>query len=191
MQILRAENHRRMPWKNGGGETIEIAVYPPDAGLDDFDWRVSMARVETDGPFSAFTGIDRTLTILDGAGLVLSIEGRDPVTLTEASDPLPFPADAPTQAALIDGPITDLNVMTRRGRLTHSVLRQRIEGKVELTLAGAANLIVCLNGQIDVGNSDARFRLGPRDALCLDKGAIHVKGRGIICSIDIDKHVWV
>ena len=50
-----------MPWKNGGGETAEIAVSPPGAALDDFDWRLSMARVETDGPFSAFPGIDRTL----------------------------------------------------------------------------------------------------------------------------------
>ncbi len=189
MDVLRAENHRRMPWKNGGGETIEIAVFPTGAGLDDFDWRVSMARVDTDGPFSAFAGIDRTLTILDGAGLVLSIEGEDPITLTEASEPLPFRADVPTRAALIDGPVTDLNVMTRRGRQTHTVIRLTIEGQVELTLAGASNLVVCLEGRVDVG--DDPVQIGPQDALCLDSGTISVEGRGIICSICIDKHVWV
>ena len=68
MQVLRAENYRRMPWKNGGGETTEIAVFPAGAGLDDFDWRVSMARVESSGPFSVFPGIDRTLAILEGEG---------------------------------------------------------------------------------------------------------------------------
>ena len=68
MRILRAESYRRMPWKNGGGETTEIAVSPEGAGLDDFDWRVSMARVESSGPFSLFAGIDRTLAILEGEG---------------------------------------------------------------------------------------------------------------------------
>jgi environmental stress-induced protein Ves len=47
-----------MPWKNGGGETTEIAVFPDGAGLSDFDWRVSMARVDGDGPFSSFPGIE-------------------------------------------------------------------------------------------------------------------------------------
>ena len=49
MRILRAADHKRMPWKNGGGETTEIAVFPEHAGLSDFDWRVSMARVDGDG----------------------------------------------------------------------------------------------------------------------------------------------
>ena len=43
LQVLRAADHRRMPWKNGRGETTEIAIWPPTAGLDGFDWRISMA----------------------------------------------------------------------------------------------------------------------------------------------------
>ena len=74
-------------------------------------WRASRA----DGPFSLFPGVDRTLAILEGEGLLLDIAGRAPVELTGASAPLSFPADAPTTASLIAGPITDLNVMTRRG----------------------------------------------------------------------------
>ena len=61
MRILRAPDYRVMPWKNGGGTTTEVAVSPEGAGLDHFDWRISMARVEQDGPFSTFPGIDRTL----------------------------------------------------------------------------------------------------------------------------------
>ena len=191
MQILRAENHRRMPWKNGGGETIEIAVFPPTAGLDDFDWRVSMARVETDGPFSAFTGIDRTLTILDGAGLVLFIEGRDPITLTDTSEPLAFPADLPTRAELVDGPVTDLNVMTRRGRLTHQVSRRDIEGELDLALLHATNLLFCLRGSLYARERDGRIEIGPQDALVLEGDTVRVEGRGTICLIGIDDQVWV
>ncbi len=119
MRHIRAKSYRRQPWKNGGGETIEIAVSPAGAGIDDFDWRVSMARVEADGPFSAFPEIDRTLTILEGEGIELTLEGQPPVRIQ--GEPHAFPGDVATQARLLDGPITDLNVMTRRGRLTHRV----------------------------------------------------------------------
>ncbi|MGO6905167.1 HutD family protein, partial [Rhizobium ruizarguesonis] len=88
MRILRAGDYKRMPWKNGKGETVEIAVFPPDASINDFDWRVSMATVAEDGPFSIFPGIDRTLAILDGNGMVLDVAGSSPVPLTTASDPL-------------------------------------------------------------------------------------------------------
>lgn len=123
MHVLKSADHKRMPWKNGGGETVEVFVHPPGAGLSDFDWRVSMAHVAADGPFSCFEGIDRTLALLEGEGMRLAIEGRGEVLLTSASPPLSFPADAPTQAVLSGGPITDLNVMTRRGVLQHQVER--------------------------------------------------------------------
>ena len=114
MRILRAGNYRRMKWRNGGGETAEVALFPENAGPDDFDWRVSMARVESAGPFSLFPGVDRTLSILEGEGVVLDIEGRLPVRLTGVSEPYGFPADVAVHAGLVAGPVTDLNVMTRR-----------------------------------------------------------------------------
>ena len=79
-----------MPWKNGGGVTTEIAVFPEAAGLDDFEWRLSMATVATDGPFSLFAGVDRTLAVLDGEGIVLSVDGMADATLTPASPPFAF-----------------------------------------------------------------------------------------------------
>ncbi len=127
MKLLRAKDYKRMPWKNGGGETVEIAIFPEKASLADFDWRVSMATVATDGPFSSFPGIDRTLSILQGKGMRLMIGGRKPALMTGETAPLPFPADVATSATLVDGPIVDLNVMTRRGRLTHSVQRLALD----------------------------------------------------------------
>jgi environmental stress-induced protein Ves len=112
-----------MPWKNGGGETIEIATAPEGASLENFDWRVSMAHVTADGPFSVFEDVNRTLAVIDGAGMTLAIEGRPAVTLTPASPPHEFPGDAPTSARLTDGPVADLNAMTRRGRFRHTMRR--------------------------------------------------------------------
>ncbi len=148
--LLRHDCHRRMPWKNGGGETVEIAVSPEGAGLADFDWRVSMATVATDGPFSVFPGIDRTLSILDGEGMTLFIEGRAPERLTQPSEPLSFPADAPTSATLIDGTITDLNVMTRRGRFTHLVRRFAIDGNGEVAFESGTILVLCHRGNAEI-----------------------------------------
>ncbi len=84
--LLKAENHRRMPWKNGGGVTVEIAVHPQGASVDDFDWRVSMATVASHGPFSIFPGIDRTLSVLEGDGILLDVDGQVS-TLTRESTP--------------------------------------------------------------------------------------------------------
>ncbi len=171
MRILRSADHRRMPWKNGGGETTEVIVSPANAGLDDFDWRVSMARVETDGPFSSFPGIDRTLAILEGEGLVLKLEGRIPIGLTSRSEPLPFPADVPTSAGLIGGPIVDLNVMSRRGKVRHSVERLHLgkDEAVDLPTLNGSILILCHRGTIVVSIGDSGpVTLGPLDAAVLE-----------------------
>jgi hypothetical protein len=123
MRLLRARDRKPQPWKNGGGTTSEIAAFPAGASLDDFGWRVSIAEVASGGPFSTFPGIDRTLVVLDGEGITLGVAGRPPTRLDRRSEPLRFAADVPTVATLCAGPIRDLNVMTRRGRFDHSVMR--------------------------------------------------------------------
>ena len=170
MRVLRASDYRSMPWKNGGGVTTEIAVSPDRAGLDDFDWRISMARVEGGGPFSLFVGVDRTLAIVEGEGIVLDIAGQARATIDRGSDPLSFPADAPTQASLIDGPITDLNVMTRRARMQHSVERIMISEPAEIVLGAENTLIFCLDGNVRMDGSTT-VQLGPRDTFWAPKQA--------------------
>lgn len=123
LTLLPAAAHRRMPWKNGRGETVEVAVWPEGAGLDGFDWRVSMAGVTEDGDFSIFPQIDRSLAVLSGDGIELQVQGRAPQRLTLDTPPLSFAADVPVSARLLGQPITDLNVMTRRGAWSHRLLR--------------------------------------------------------------------
>jgi len=190
MRILRAAGYRVMPWKNGGGTTTEITVSPDGAGLDDFDWRVSMARVEAGGPFSSFAGIDRTLCVLEGQGIVLDIAGGAPAELTAASAPFSFPADVPTGAVLISGPITDLNVMTRRGRMAHTVERLTVAAPLEIEAEADTTLVLPLDREIMLVG-DAPDRLGPLDALVLDRGArkprLEPIGSTILFVIRIDR----
>lgn len=148
MRLIHQEKYRRQPWKNGLGETIEIAVSPPGASVDDFDWRVSMAKVDADGPFSTFPEIDRTLTVLEGRGIDLMVAGFDPVRIETA--PHSFPGDAQSAATLIDGPIIDLNVMTRRGKLAHRVALRSLTAAWELIARSPVVLIYCKSGGIQV-----------------------------------------
>lgn len=163
MRILRAGDHKRMPWKNGKGETVEIAVFPEDASVDTFDWRISMAPVVSDGPFSVFPGIDRTLSILTGDGMMLSVEGMAPTVLGRKSMPFSFAGDAKTEAVLQAGPITDLNVMTRRGRFSHRVMRAEQDGEIGFS-AEATLVILVVTGKAQV----SQVELDPLDAVILD-----------------------
>lgn len=101
------------PWKNGGGETAEILVFPAGAGFDDFDWRISTAKVAQDGPFSTFDGVDRNLTVLEGGRMQLRI-GEATTLLGPESPPFAFAGDQPCAATLQGGALLDFNVMTRR-----------------------------------------------------------------------------
>ena len=169
VRLIRATDCRRMPWKNGGGETAEIAISPAGAVLDNFDWRVSMARVEVDGPFSTFGGIDRTLAILDGAGLKLRFaDGRTDEAIPGAA-PCSFAADVAADATLIAGPITDLNVMTRRGRATHGVRRLDLAEPQRLGIRAQTTLLVGASGRMRVTAAGGVQELGPRDSVVLDR----------------------
>jgi environmental stress-induced protein Ves len=137
-----------------------------------------MARVASDGPFSEFAGIDRTLAVVKGAGLLLTVEDSAPVVLDRNTEPIRFPGDAPTSARLLAGDITDLNVMTRRGRFEHWLRRIReaarcdfdgydlalavaCDGKVELTLQQENITLLDGDTAIFTRAGDAPFRIAP------------------------------
>ena len=174
MRILRASDHKTTPWKNGGGTTTQICVWPPGAGLDDFDWRVSMARVASDGPFSGFAGVDRTLAVLAGEGIELRVADAPPVTLTPARPPFSFPGDAATQARLVDGPILDLNVMVRREKYGHSVTRLLLNAPAVSVMPGRQSLLLCTEGQLRIRTPEDEARLGAHDAALFEHERTHL-----------------
>ena len=164
MPILRAQGHKITPWKNGGGETREIAVSPEGAGLDGFDWRVSMARVARDGAFSIFPGIDRILCVLSGEGIELRVGDRPAAALTQAADPLAFPGDEPTFGRLLAGPIWDLNVMVRRGASVATVERRPIGAPLSLERTTSQRLVFCARGAARIVAPGETGTLEPHDA---------------------------
>ncbi|MFE2229814.1 HutD/Ves family protein [Streptomyces kronopolitis] len=120
MRILRARERAAAPWSNGGGVTREVAAHPPGAGWDGFAWRVSLADVTRDGPYSPLPGVRRILTVVDGAGLELTVDGTVRL-LPGGHRPFAFPGGAATGSRLLDGPVVNLNVMLREGRADATV----------------------------------------------------------------------
>jgi len=159
-----------MPWKNGGGETFEIAISPPGSTLDTLEWRVSMAVVAQDGPFSTFPNIDRTLCVIDGRGMELDFGTDGGIrTVTRDTAPFRFPADIGVQARLLATTITDLNVMTRRGRYRHRVDRLTIDRELTPSVGASQSLLFCEEGNVSCAvEGEAEIQLGARDCLLLD-----------------------
>jgi environmental stress-induced protein Ves len=154
-----------MPWKNGAGSTREYFREPA------IDWRLSVAEVASDGPFSTFPGLDRALVLLSGRGMELT-SAEWTVRLTSPLRCFEFPGDLPISATLVDGPTTDLNVMWRRDVLrADAVVRV---GAVDLTVGGDGLVVgYLIDGAVDIGNAS----LGPGDAAVWNS-AERVRGTG-------------
>lgn len=107
--IIALANCPASPWKNGGGTTRELIAWPSPG---DWRWRISVADIDRDGPFSQFEDVHRWFAVLSGAGVNLHINGRAHA-LTAQSDPIGFDGRANTSCTLPAGPTQDINLMTR------------------------------------------------------------------------------
>lgn len=112
MILVHASHAPAKPWKNGGGSTTELACWPPGSMLDDFDWRISVASIEVDGPFSDFPGIERILLLLEGSGMELRWSDRT-AQVTAAQPRIDFAGTPAPDCRLLAGPTRDFNLMWR------------------------------------------------------------------------------
>jgi environmental stress-induced protein Ves len=169
VKIIRANDRRVTRWKNGGGSTAEIACAPLGGSLETFDWRVSMANVETDGLFSHFAGIDRTLAVVEGSGLILTIADRESITLDTRSDPICFAGDVEVSARLTAGGVVDLNVMTRRGCFEHDLRRLTQSDQLEVA-DGETAIVVSIGGDTVLAADRGTRTLAHADSAMLSRG---------------------
>lgn len=110
MKHLTPADYTAMPWKNGKGVTVELARQDENGAML---WRLSMATVAEDGPFSLFPDVERNLTVLEGAGFRLVGDGIDLPCLPLS--PVAFSGAVQVQAIQTGGlPSSDFNVMTAR-----------------------------------------------------------------------------
>jgi uncharacterized protein len=119
IERIHAHDYREQPWKNGGGLTREIAVAFSDDKTESVLWRVSLATIDRDGPFSEFRGYDRTIVALDADPVELDVDGK--VFVLEPGQPREFRGEARVACRLRGGATRDLNAMTLRDAFVHDV----------------------------------------------------------------------
>ncbi|HEY8298400.1 MAG TPA: HutD family protein [Candidatus Baltobacteraceae bacterium] len=171
--ILRGSAYPVVPWKNGGGTTREIAV-ELDGG-----WRLTLATIECDGPFSDFAGYDRTILPLDGNGIVLTFENGKTVTLDRAHRSFAFMGEWKTRCRLLDGPVRDLNIMTRRAQWRHSIDVRRVSETLKTGEDDGPQFSYVIDGAVDVTTPDLRRpqRARAGDTIRVD-GPVEMRANG-------------
>ena len=175
IRLLKAADRAAIPWKNGGGVTRDVIVSPAGATLENFDWRISIAEIASDGPFSTFPGIDRQLAVLHGK-VALTLDGRPPVTLDPETPALDFPGEAAVASQLVDGPSMDLNVMTRRGRYNSRLSRlssaqPKLKSSQVIVIAANSLIVISGNRVIAMAKLDALLIEGSASLTIGPKGA--------------------
>jgi hypothetical protein len=145
-----------MPWANGRGTSYEIASDRNESG--EWAWRLAMAPVNEDGPFSRIECVNRSLAVVEGAGIQLSVDRKKLQCLP--MQVVRFRGDAITEAKLLDGPIMDINLMVRR---------KEAEGEMAIVsdtgLLRGASMVIAVGGSAQVECGDSTIDLERHDSI--------------------------
>lgn len=146
IELRSIDQSRRVAWRNGRGFTEELVIWPTGATFErlDFEGRISKARVEEDGPFSAFPGFERILVVTAGEGLVLS-HGDGRRARVRALEPYRFDGGLETRMELVAGPVADFNVISRRGVTRADVETMRLGARRTRVSVGPGDAFVHLS----------------------------------------------
>lgn len=172
MRIQRFADHEPMPWKNGRGTSYEVAR----SGGDVWAWRVAIAPVVEDGPFSELPGVDRWLVVIEEPALEMSIDGV--LHVARRAEVVSFAGESTVVARLPDGATRDLGLMVRRGRAT---------GSMEVVQKGpvTGRIIVAID-QSTVVVAGTTSVLEPGDALIADEPCSLDVLVGPVCVIGVE-----
>ena len=167
-----------MPWANGRGTSYEIASDRTEAG--EWTWRLAMAPVNEDGPFSRMECVNRSLAVVDGAGMLLSVDRKKLQCLP--MQVVRFRGDAITEATLTDGPIMDINLMVRR---------KEADGEMAIVsnagLLNGASIVVALGGSAQVKCGDSTYDLERHDSLLECDAETVSLVSGSVCVISVKR----
>ncbi|HEY2396049.1 MAG TPA: HutD family protein [Rudaea sp.] len=167
VRLIRSGEYQRMRWKNGGGWTSELARAGDDAA---FDWRISIAEIESDGAFSTFSGCDRQIALLDGTGMEIAFDEAESIRLDQRLRFFSFAGEWHARGRLIGGPVRDFNVIVRRDAFKAEVLYRPLVGPMVFLPEAATTWFIHLAG----GGADLQdvrgMELDAGDSLLLEPG---------------------
>jgi environmental stress-induced protein Ves len=182
-KLLRAKDYPRMPWKNGGGSTEEI-TRDAGTGLDGFGWRLSIADIGESGGFSTFAGYERVITVLQGDGMSLSVDGQVTRPLLPL-DPFAFSGESKVSCALLGGPIRDFNLIYAPQR--YGARLQWLSGEQRFFSSAGTVLVFSISEALEVVVGHNASLLDRHDCLQLDgnTGLLEISVNGPCCVIEL------
>lgn len=152
---LPANEYRRLRWRNGLGWTREIHAASRAAG-EGWDWRLSIAEIEADGPYSIFPGVQREQVLLVGEGLMLDFEDGSERLLAPPHGRQRFSGDAAVQVRLQAGRVEVFNLMWQAGRVAPRLWHRPLVGSMLLFVdPGTAWFVHVMAGQATIGGDGA------------------------------------
>ncbi|XEG72242.1 HutD family protein [Pseudomonas sp. abacavir_1] len=190
-RLLRAADYPVMPWKNGAGSTREILRDAGD-GLEGFGWRLSIADVGAPGPFSAFSGYQRVITVLEGEGMRLTVDGVASREL-RALDAFAFDGASVVDCELLGGAIRDFNLIYSPARYRARLQWLRVGGEAHFFSSASTVLLFSAGEGVHVSqDGGAAAVLGLHDTLLaegeerLREWRLGVAGSADICVIELE-----
>lgn len=193
VELIPAHVYRRVRWQNGRGWTREIATASTrgEPGRDGWSWRVSIAEIEEDGPFSLYSGVERECILLRGEGFALESEGEDSRVLRPPFGRLRFPGDVPVAASLLDGRVEVFNLMWRPDAVETASWHRPLVGAMFVFVdPGSCWIVHVLAGTAQVNDHPGPAVLDTGDTALLhagDRRARHgIEGGGELLLIRID-----
>jgi len=184
--IVRFADLPVVPWRNGGGVTREV-VASGRSDPQEFDWRISIADVSQSGPFSAFPGVDRVITLVEGERMELVIDGV--VHVLGLRESLSLDGTSQASCSLPAGPTRDLNVMTRSDRFSAAVAVRDLSETRPIAVSGAQIVVLLTGTAVVAGADESQAHLEPLDAVC--PSGLHVRlvtGSGRVAMVRIEDH---
>jgi environmental stress-induced protein Ves len=149
--LIKSNDYKIMPWKNGLGITSEIEIDPKNSNFpnDDFLWRLSSAKIQAPNSFSNFSGYDRILIVWSGSGLILNQHKLVPLV------PYKFKGEDLIECSLIADEVLDLGLIYKRGvfKAEMSVVNfLKSENPHQLILGDGIHFLFCVQGQLIFGD---------------------------------------
>lgn len=166
---LPASDYVTLPWKNGTGSTDEVCLLPEEATRDAFEVRVSRATIAEPGLFSAFAGVERTITLIEGAALSLDF-GTHKAELAPLK-PYTFDSGLTPHGNPTSGPVRVLNVMAARNAWKLGPARILTRGEHIETAQKEVIVLFAVRGGCEIEGASQTVSLQEGDSALLDEPA--------------------
>jgi environmental stress-induced protein Ves len=180
MKIFRFTDLIATPWKNGGGVTRELLRNEADGNVV---WRLSIADVASEGPFSAFPGMRRNLTVIEGEGMQLVCPDRS-FLAADLLSPVAFSGDEPINGLLPQGPCRDFNVIWNPSLVEAAVTL--IGPENEVPIEGSVHSgILCVTSTATLSSGE---KLAFGDFACVNEPMTLTNGKALAIVIRAPSH---